>query len=251
MISEGNSSDGSREILFDKLVKESHDRHIRLNTVSFDCIDMATVEFLKRLATSSYGVGRFHAYCLLKQYDDFVAGPVDRDPTKSTVFVHKREFGGAPPGAGIKNDVMAIFEEAQLAKETMHNLRALIDSLSSAIKNGKASSDAARDAAAAEAARKPVNRDEEYMTSKEWLLKHGLKARKLDIFEILNQVCFRHCEGVMNLQQEPSTGRVFYVGDGVRYYQGDAVCPFLFIFENNTFFALHLPIPEIVLFLRH
>ncbi len=220
MISEGTSSNGSREILFDKLVKESNEKKIRLNVVSFDCVDISTVEYLKRLACNSHGHGRFHAYCLLRQYDDFIPGPINSDPTKSQVFKNKRTFGGAPPGAGVKNDLMIIFEEIQIAKETLENLKSLIESMSRANGSNKT---ALNSNISNEVNKKMRSKDEEYMTSKEWLQKHGLKSRKLDIFDILNEVCFRHCDGVVDLKKEPLTGKLFFVGEGVRYYQGDSV----------------------------
>ena len=65
--------------------------------------------------------------------------------------------------------------------------------------------------------------DEEYMTSIEWLNKHGLAMRKLELFDALSQVCFRHCDGVVDLKREPVTGKLFFVGEGVQYFQGDAV----------------------------
>ena len=88
------SSNGVREVLYDKLIKESNEKKIRLNVVSYDCTDMDTIGYLRRLATNSYGVGRFHGYCFLRQYDDYIPGPIDRTPTKNKVFVNKRTFGG-------------------------------------------------------------------------------------------------------------------------------------------------------------
>lgn len=87
LISEGVSSNGAREILYDKLVKHSKEREIVLNVVSFNCVDTDTVEFLRRVAVNSYGPGRFHAYCLLKQYDDYVRGSILGEPTKATVTI--------------------------------------------------------------------------------------------------------------------------------------------------------------------
>ena len=64
---------------------------------------------------------------------------------------------------------------------------------------------------------------DEYMTSKEWLGVYGLNARKLDLFEQLRGVCFKHCDGVVDIRQEPSSGTLVSFGDGKQYYKGDAV----------------------------
>lgn len=214
--------------MFDKLVKQSHEMHIRLNVMSFDCVDSNTVEYLRRLALNSYGPGRFHAYCLLIQYEDYEPGPIDPDPTKSKIIMNKRAFGGSPPGSGVKSDLMLIFEEIQLANETLENLRALIETMTQSSTSNKVLITPELNAP------KPTkNRDEEYLTSKEWLFKHGLTPKNLDLFDVLNQVCFRHCDGVVDLKKEPITGKCYFVGEGVRYYQGDAV-GFIFLILNNS-----------------
>lgn len=224
LICEGVSANGTREILYDKLVKESHQKKIKLNVISYNCNDAETIEYLKRLAQDSYGPGRFHAYCLLKQIDDYAPGPVDLDPTKNRVIVNKRGFGGAPPGAGVKTDLLLVFEEIQTAKETLDNLNELISTMKKInsqkllSKNTKLERNQQQQTQA-----KPRQVDDEYLTSKEWLMKYGLSARKLDLFDALNTVGFRHCDGVIDLKKEPLTGRVFFVGEGKRYYQGDAV----------------------------
>lgn len=222
MISEGLSSNSVREVLYDKLIKESNDKRIRLNVVSYDCTDTSTNEYLRRLAENSFGRGRYHGYCLLRHYDDYIPGPIDSNPTNSKVYMNKRSFGGAPPGSGVKNDLMLIFEEIQLAVDTLENLRALIDSMNKANEGKKNLPQEIK-----VETRAGKQKDEEYLTSREWLLKHGLTSRKLDLFDILSQVSFRHCDGVVDIKKEPVTGRLFFVGDGVRYYQGDSVGFFL------------------------
>lgn len=115
---------------------------------------------------------------------------------------------------------MQVFEEIQHAKEALDNLKLLSDTMSQTNTSSKkvVASDLNKDLN-----KKTKQRDEEYCTSKEWLQKHGLSVKKLDLFDVLNQVSFRHCDGVVELKKEPVTGRMFYVGEGVRYYQGDAV----------------------------
>lgn len=219
MISEGLSSNSTREILYDKLVKNSNDRRIALNVVSFNCDDPDTVEFLRRIAQDSYGPGRFHAYCLLRYYDDYVRGPIDADPTKNKVLVNKRMFGGVPVGAGVKSDVMLIFEEIQSGVEALECIKTIIDSMNSRNANKEIEYATAKKTTLV----KLTELDEEYMTSTQWLQRFGLTAKFLDLFDILRQLSFRHCDGVVDLMKEPSTGRVCFMNEGSIYYQGDSV----------------------------
>ncbi len=231
LICEGISANGTREILYDKLVKESFDKKIKLNVISYNCNEPETIEYLKRLSQDSYGPGRFHAYCLLKQIDDFAPGPIDANPTVNRVIVNKRSFGGAPPGSGVKTDLLLIFEEIQNAKETLDNLNELLESMkrinSQKLLSGKSNKHQQQQQQQLDNKNNQLARarqtDDEYLTSKEWLIKYGLVARKLDLFDALNTVGFRHCDGVVDLKKEPITGKVFFVGEGKRYYQGDAV----------------------------
>lgn len=59
---------------------------------------------------------------------------------------------------------------------------------------------------------KPRGGDETYMSSREWLEKHGLKSRKLGFYDILGSVAFKHQDGVVDLLHAP-----------VMEYQTDAV----------------------------
>jgi len=235
LISEGLSSNGAREILFDKLIKESNSKKVKLSVVSFNCYDLETVEYLRRLATSSYGPGNFHAYCLLGKYDDYQSGPIDPDPTKNRVVVNKLEFGGTPPGAGVKSDLLLIFNEIQEAQEALDSLNGLIEEMRQVNKNKQSP---IKPKVKKEDEKKFEQKDDEYMTSKEWLLRNGLNARKLDLFDILMQVCFRHCDGVVDIKREPGSGKLYYVGDGVRYYQGDSVTNFFLYISFPLSFIL-------------
>ena len=54
------------------------------------------------------------------------------------------------------------------------------------------------------------------MSSREWLLKHSLRARKLLFYDILATVAFKHQDGVVDLQFPP----------GNEIFQTDAVSSF-------------------------
>lgn len=45
--------------------------------------------------------------------------------------------------------------------------------------------------------------DETYMSSAEWLKRHGLLARRLGFYDVLAGVTFRHEDGVLDLKVAP------------------------------------------------
>lgn len=49
----------------------------------------------------------------------------------------------------------------------------------------------------------PEPKPEDYITSKEWLQKNGLKAQKLTLYEALADCTFRHADGVVDIKAKP------------------------------------------------
>ena len=45
--------------------------------------------------------------------------------------------------------------------------------------------------------------NEQYMSSRQWLEKYGLAARKLELFDVLSGVAFKHKDGVVDLKTQP------------------------------------------------
>jgi hypothetical protein len=45
--------------------------------------------------------------------------------------------------------------------------------------------------------------DETYMSSAEWLTRHGLKASRLGFYDVLSSVAFEHQDGVLDLKVAP------------------------------------------------
>ena len=46
-------------------------------------------------------------------------------------------------------------------------------------------------------------RSETYMSSREWLAKHGLKPKKLGFYDILAGAAFKHRDGVVDVRHAP------------------------------------------------
>lgn len=46
--------------------------------------------------------------------------------------------------------------------------------------------------------------NEQYMSSRHWLDKYGLAARKLELFDVLSCVAFHHRDGVVDMQKHPT-----------------------------------------------
>ena len=224
LISEGVSSNGLREILYDKIVKESFDKQIKFNIASYNCDEPTTIEYLKRLASSSFGPGQFHAYCLLRELDDFAAGPISVCPTVTNVVVNRRGFGGAPPGAGVKPDQMVLFEEIQASKEALDNINTILKAMSDL---KVAQTQISPDVNNSVKPRRKIeslnsNVDNLYVSSKEWLVENGLATKRLDLCSVLESVSFMHCDAVIDVKDEPTTGKVTFI-KGAKYIVGDAV----------------------------
>ena len=45
--------------------------------------------------------------------------------------------------------------------------------------------------------------NEQYMSSRQWLEKYGLGARKLELFDVLSGVAFKHKDGVVDVKTHP------------------------------------------------
>ena len=50
---------------------------------------------------------------------------------------------------------------------------------------------------------RPITENENYMSSREWLDKYGLKAQRLGFYDVLSSVAFKHRDGVIDLKEAP------------------------------------------------
>lgn len=201
--------------MYDKLSKESQERKVRLNVVSYNCSEPSTVETLKRIPLNSFGPGTFHAYCLLRQVNDYARGQIENDPTKAHVILNKKVFGGVSPGAGIKPELMLIFEEMQQAIENLEHVNVWLEFVGNKRKinnfNMPAVGSSAKFESKSDIIKPPEHVNEEYISSEDWLKIHGLATKKLELFDVLTEVAFKHCDGVVDVNVPPNSG----VGDAV------------------------------------
>ncbi|XP_070554779.1 von Willebrand factor A domain-containing protein 3B-like [Ptychodera flava] len=185
LFSEGSSSQSSRELLKQK-VKNGP---MPVNTVAFNSTDSITVQFLKDVAKITGG--RFHAFAFTK---------LDADVDGTSAYNSDQRVlpGGVPPGAGMRQDVVLLWEELEEARTTLSEIQVLSEDAvegkgeQSNLVNGSIE-------------RGPV-RGDQYLTSRAWLEKHGLSAKKLDFYDVLANVAFKHCDGVVDVKGPPDDG---------------------------------------------
>lgn len=103
-----------------------------------------------------------------------------------------------PAGAGVRPDVIELFEELEEAQNNLSQLEALVErmpesQLTSYKKKELKENQISRHA----------DRAEEYMGSRDWISNNGLKVKRLTFFDILGKVAFKHCDGVVKVRHPP------------------------------------------------
>ncbi|XP_059179164.1 von Willebrand factor A domain-containing protein 3B-like isoform X2 [Physella acuta] len=199
---ESTSIESGKEILKDKVMNSQ--RKVPVHVVSFNCDSSSTITFLKDF-TKITG-GRFHAYGLLKELDDFEENSKDGPVNQANTILKHKTSGGLPPGAGVREDVILIFEELEEARSNLNQIRSLIEKAPEPKKNNL------KEASLDQPNRPTTFKEEQNMTSKEWLAVYGLEARKLALDDILSRVAFKHQDGVINcmVPSESQTNAIIY-----------------------------------------
>ncbi|XP_033631480.1 von Willebrand factor A domain-containing protein 3B-like isoform X2 [Asterias rubens] len=185
LFSEGTSANCNMELMLQKV----RDAPIPINVVAFNNTDSTTIKFLKDV--SRLTGGRFHAFAFNK-LDSDVSG------TSGFSMDNKILMGGVPPGAGAREDVVAMFTELEDARHVLSDVQVLLDN---AMPDGKV--DTARQSIQNGEVAETGERSEQYMSSKEWIYKHGLRSRKLDLYDALSVCAFKHCDGVVDVKRPP------------------------------------------------
>ncbi|XP_033127520.1 von Willebrand factor A domain-containing protein 3B-like isoform X2 [Anneissia japonica] len=183
LFSEGSSANTNTELFLQKM----NGAPVPVNTVAFNNTDSTTIKFLKQAAVLTGG--RFHAFAFNKLDADVVG-------TSGYSLENQVKLGGVPPGAGPREDVVLLWSELEEARNILADLQSL-------------QTDIPENSKQIEPPEVPLSssdqkRSEQNMGSKEWLQKHGLKPRKLGLYDTLSQVAFKHCDGVVDLKRAPN-----------------------------------------------
>ncbi|XP_055492408.1 von Willebrand factor A domain-containing protein 3B-like [Leucoraja erinacea] len=185
----GDGPQGMRELLRQKLANSPRPVH----TISFNAKEEATIRFMKELAQST--AGRFHAFALMNEYEEEEISPTNgvNDTDTQTPKTPRKLIGGVPPGAGVREDVFLIWCEIEEIRNTLAEVQAIVTGAPPTTSN------------AAVTIHQPMSpsRTEDYITSKQWLVKHGLKARKLTFYDALVDCAFPHSDGVVDIKEKP------------------------------------------------
>ncbi|XP_018651069.1 hypothetical protein Smp_127480 [Schistosoma mansoni] len=198
LITEGESTMTSPELLENIVKTLKHPLHI----VSYCCEDMKTIDYLHNLCT--YTGGRFHAYCINTHIPSYSPSCWDVEQFQQKIHVNKVEYGGPPKGWGQHEDCVLIFEELEEARSLLQRIEEVLHDID------RIPDEVLKDSNYECSQPAPITNScefgwkrEEYMSSKEWLSIHGLKAQHLDFYDLLVSVSFKHCDGVVNVLKPP------------------------------------------------
>ncbi|GCB66697.1 hypothetical protein scyTo_0010134 [Scyliorhinus torazame] len=184
----GDGPEAMRELLRWKLAKSPCPVH----TVSFNAKEEATVRFLKELA--HFTEGRFHAFALMSECegDETLSPNGFKDIDTEVLKMQRKLIGGVPPGAGVREDVFLIWNEIEEARSALAEVHTLL-------------MDAPQPVFNAVTVHQPLTQSnsEDYITSKKWLERYGLKARRLSCYDALADCAFRHSDGVVDIKGKP------------------------------------------------
>ena len=202
----GDDLSSAREIL----LQQSRFVEVPINVVAFNVFDQDALHYLRELAASSNG--RFHAYTINWCVEDYEINPalLNSRPTPQSmnkpVVSKKYLYGGVPAGAGVREDTFRLYEEIEQAKNNLSIVQSIMRDLP---ENRQAEINMEKQRKAQKrqesANRMVMVTDEEYLSSAEWLKKFGLRSRKLDMYDVLSSVAFRHCDGVVDVGTTPGS----------------------------------------------
>ncbi|XP_078077591.1 von Willebrand factor A domain-containing protein 3B-like [Mustelus asterias] len=185
----GDSPEAMRELLRWKLAKGPCPVH----TVSFNAKEAATIRFLKELSQFTAG-SRFHAFALMSECegDETLSPNGSEDIDTGVPQIRRKLIGGVPPGAGVREDVFLIWNEIEEARSTLAEVHTLL-------------MDAPQPVFNAVTVHQPLtgSNSEDCISSKKWLERYGLKARRLTCYDALADCAFRHSDGVVDIKEKP------------------------------------------------
>ena len=60
------------------------------------------------------------------EMDSYEGQPVDPHTNKANIILKRKTFGGIPPGAGMRDDVIELFQELEEARTTLGQIQKLV-----------------------------------------------------------------------------------------------------------------------------
>ncbi|KAM6448180.1 von Willebrand factor A domain-containing protein 3B [Liasis olivaceus] len=175
----GDMPECTKHLLLQKISRSPCPVH----TVSFNAREEETVAFLKEL--SQLTMGRFHAFA--ERTDDvFVMDTSLNNKNEKATLNSRKLKGRLPLGTGVREDVYLIWKELEEARNILtHIQRILIEFEKS------------------ETVTEYEPKAKDFVNSREWLQKNGLKAQKLTISKAFADGAFRHIDGVVDIKTKP------------------------------------------------
>ena len=61
------------------------------------------------------------------EMDSYEGAPIDDTVKSANVILKKKTYGGVPPGAGTREDVIELFEELEAARNNLAQVQSIIE----------------------------------------------------------------------------------------------------------------------------
>uniref|UniRef100_A0A8D0L590 VWFA domain-containing protein n=1 Tax=Sphenodon punctatus TaxID=8508 RepID=A0A8D0L590_SPHPU len=170
------------------LLQKASNSPYPVHTVSFNARQEETISFLKEL--SHLTNGRFHAFAERTDYADIIGTVIESSQDgESLAGQNSRKLKGRLPlGAGVREDVFLVWKELEEARNTLVQVQSILTEFDDEVVTSTV-----------EVAPKP----HDYVASKEWLQKNGLRARKLTMYDALADCTFHHADGIVDIKAKP------------------------------------------------
>lgn len=164
-----------KEILAEKI----KDLTLPIHVVCLNEKHYPNAMFLKTLTNEK--TGRFHFY-----------------PINGNDLLPQRSSNKNVKGFGVRPDVMLVWEELDQARTVLFDIQSLMADFDFT-RSQKYQDESQKETSTPPKTERSTN--EMYMSSKQWLKKHGLKKLNLTVYTFLKGLVFSHCDGVLETQR--------------------------------------------------
>ncbi|XP_019340655.1 von Willebrand factor A domain-containing protein 3B isoform X2 [Alligator mississippiensis] len=175
------------------LLQKFSDSPFPIHPVSFNAREEDTIVFLKELGRLTSG--RFHAFAERTDYTNVIEPVIksEEDGESLTSWNTRKLKGRVPLVAGVREDVFLVWKELEEARSTLRQVQSILT-----VSNQPISGEAFKTNHPV-----PEPKPEDYVNSKDWLQKYGLKAQKLTLYDALADCTFRHVDGIVDIKAKP------------------------------------------------